>query len=115
MNRPYGTLRNLLFLSGDPVQPRWLFNDADQMLARAEPLCAKGSADYFEACPQAEKRTLAVYLEVIAKDSNRNGALDHEDRAVPALVRTDGTGYTRRWALRSTTWSMSRSRPTGPG
>lgn len=90
----YGAIRNLLFLGGDPAEPRWLFDDAEKLLIRVEPVCMDRVPHYRDACAQAQKRTLAVYLEVVAADTNRDGIMDRQDGIVPALVHTDGSGYT---------------------
>ena len=73
--------RNLVFLSPDGGEARWLFKDNDRYLGEIEQLCA---------CVDDKKSAaLALYLEVAqGKEEARRPA-----SVLPALTRADGTGY----------------------
>lgn len=77
--------RNLVFLRGDR-KATWLFARNNQTIR-----------DVFELCrcePEENARVIALYLEVVNADTNRDGETNEADLAIPALVRADGTGYT---------------------
>ncbi len=81
-----GSLRNLVFLDGDKTAARWLYNGNLQLLSGFKKLCL------CDANRQAP--VLALYVEVRASDTNGDGTIDEDDDVVPAMMRTDGRGYT---------------------
>ncbi|KAF1709079.1 hypothetical protein [Pseudoxanthomonas sacheonensis] len=77
------TTRNVIFLEAGNGVARWLFPDNDQFIGKVSKLCV---------CEDGkESDVLAIYLEVARGKAGETGAAS---RVVPALVRTDGNGYT---------------------
>lgn len=78
-------MRNVVFLDPGYGQARWLFADNDGMVGEVKRLCV---------CPEDRNDpVIALYVESTKADSNGDGALDADDKSVPALVRPDGRGY----------------------
>lgn len=78
--------RNLVFLRDGMQTATWLFRGNMQALGRVDAVCAAAA----ERC----ERVVALYLEVATRDTNGDDAVDRQDAMRPALVRTDGSGYT---------------------
>lgn len=79
--------RDLLFIVRGQPQARRLFGKAGMPIAEWRPLCRCQDG-------KTESNAVAVYLEVVKRDTDGDGDRGDGDRVVPALVRVDGTGYT---------------------
>ncbi len=75
--------RNLVFLQPEGGAAHWLFKDNSQYLGGIDRLCVCAERD--------QDPVLAIYLEVAVGETDAQ----RPARVGPALVRIDGTGYTR--------------------
>ena len=80
-----GPLRNLVFLSGGYGRAHWLLDRNDQILRDVVQLHESNDES---------KPVVAIFLELIRDDTNKDGALDEDDASIPTMTRTDGSGLT---------------------
>lgn len=80
-----GALRNLVFFDGGYGRAHWLLDRNDEVLRDIVQLHESNDD---------KKPVLAIFLELIRVDSNKDGALDEDDAAIPAMTRPDGIGLT---------------------
>jgi len=83
------TTRNVLFLSNELKEARWLFPSNGFVIAAFHQIRVLEGQ---EGLP-AKGPCKAIYYEVVKQDSNGDQRLSADDKAVAALSKVDGSGY----------------------
>jgi len=81
-----GEKRNVLFISSDKLEPRWLFANHKNIIHSISPL-----KKYDSESKNAE--VIAIFYEFTDEDTNRSESLDTDDLSNIALTRPDGSGF----------------------
>ncbi|NQY38150.1 MAG: hypothetical protein HRT37_25035 [Alteromonadaceae bacterium] len=77
--------KNVIFINAKTNKSNWLFDSVNQLITEITPLgLNENKADYL---------TKAISYEVINRDSNNDGVLDHLDKRTFALSKVDGSQY----------------------
>lgn len=80
-----GEIRNVLFLIGDNMEPRWLFPNHNNMITSVYPLA--------KPLDNEKKIVVAFYYAFVSEDSNQDGSLDEDDLVTLAVSAADGSGF----------------------
>ena len=79
-------IRNVLFLIGDQLNSKWLYEKNSYLLTC---FCKLRASNKYNG----DDPVLAVYVPVIKEDSNGDKVLSDRDRIILALVKPDGSNY----------------------
>ncbi|MDX8377668.1 MAG: hypothetical protein R8L53_06550 [Mariprofundales bacterium] len=79
-------IRNVLFLSGENLESKWLYEKHSNLINCFCKLQASNKHN-------GEDPVLAVYISIIKDDTNNDGDLSDKDNVTLALARVDGSDY----------------------
>ena len=84
---PGSQIRNILFLFGDDLKAKWLY-ESNNFLINC--FCKLRASNKYNG----EDPVIAVYVAVVKNDTNGDGDISAEDGLTLALAKPDGSDYT---------------------
>jgi hypothetical protein len=81
------SVQNHLFLNSITLERRWLFPSNKQLLLKSELI--QRTVDK----KTGEKTTVAIFYEIISKDTNGDGKLTSDDKSAFGLTKPNGTDW----------------------
>ncbi len=79
-------IRNVLFLSGEDLESKWLYEKHSNLI---DCFCRLQASNKYNG----EDPVLALYISIIKEDTNNDGDLSDKDSVTLALARVDGSDY----------------------
>lgn len=80
--------KNILFVNMKNNQSSWLFESTSQLILGSEQF----PFGYYRELEQ-EQDSEMIFYQVVTKDTNNDGVLNHKDSLSLAITAADGTGY----------------------
>ncbi len=88
-NQWRSTAKNILFIDSVTNKSFWLFDDVDRIIIDIEAFRDRA----FDPPMSAHPKTVALFFQIVTKDSNDDHILNFEDKRSLAVANPDGSNY----------------------